>query len=137
MYLVSEQQAVELVMKCNAIKKDTDPAVYARIEELVKQVVNKKMLSNDEINQLYKEINFASLEDFDKLYQNEEENVWAQETALVQNEDEDGTEKQKKGARNHLLLCSRANLRMIEDLRCCIKQIASAEKKLFQSRDRF
>ena len=123
MYHISEQQALELSRRCNAIKNVSDPVVFSQIEALVQQAVSTKQITNDEVNQLYELLNCAVVINYSE--QEEDKDVVQNEWDKPFNSDmnQDNEEAKLRDRRNHLLLCSKANLRTIETIQDCIKLI--------------
>ena len=127
MFSLSEQQTYELWQKCIAIKDISDPVVFAQIEELVQQVITTKQLTDDEVNQLHELSNCAVIVNYSEQ-KNEDvaENEWGEQFKIDTSGDSE--EIKLNNRRNHLLLCNKANLPVIEGMRRCVKQIATPAK---------
>ena len=101
----------------------SDPVVFSQIEALVQQAVSTKQITNDEVNQLYELLNCAVVINYSE--QEEDKDVVQNEWDKPFNSDmnQDNEEAKLRDRRNHLFLCSKANLRTIETMQDCIKLI--------------
>lgn len=131
MYKVSEQQASELKHRLEAIKELTNPALFVQIELLVQQANSSKQLTDADVNLLYELLNRVTMdnEPIEETVQSEWEDVLKKET------EEEYEIIKGNDMRNHMLLCNRANLRVVESMRQCVRLIVLPEKRKALSQD--
>ena len=132
MFMVTEQHALELRKRCEAIKEISDPAIFAQIEALVQQAVTVGQLSDSNINKLYELLYFVVIANYSDL--NDESEIQFKQESKTQEKQID-YEQRIRDIRNHLLLCNRANIRTLDALRNCLKLIANPKKRLSFSQE--
>jgi DNA-binding transcriptional MerR regulator len=117
---ITEQQVSEFLSRCETLREITSPAVFTRIDALVRQIAANNGLSNDEVKELY-----ALLRQSTEIGTIKSEEVAPDWDDAPRKEHVETEHRKERNLQNHLLLCNWSNLRTIEAMRKYIKSITT------------
>ena len=127
MFILSEQQAFELQRRCEALREESDPLIYAEIESIVQSAVSAKQLPDKDINRLYELLSGTIMRD-DKKEDAESEGLNDWDDIPEQKAHNELSEKREKDKIHHLLLHHKASLRTVDAFRRCLWSLERQEK---------
>jgi hypothetical protein len=123
MFPITEQQAEELVQRCETIREYADTAIFAQIESIVQRAAVKGQLPEDDVNILFVLLNRVASDILPKeeiKTEDDGEDVPKKDTA---------DQKQDRAMRNRILFSHNANWQSIAALRRSIKRIARPKQR--------
>lgn len=137
MFIVSEQQALELHRRCKEIEGDSAPLLYVEIESIVNIAATSNQLQEKDVKRLYELLNCVVISNYsaeDNKTSNGDE--W-DGRPYPKSIDEDSEVKGKIDKRNHILLSNKTVTRSIVSFRRCIGLIENQGRIKTRYQDHF
>ena len=137
MIQLSEQQAFELQVRCEAIREQAKLQVFVRIEKIIIQAISAQQITNEDVVLLNNLLNSIA-EKTDNSKHEEQDSTESEWKDIPYKEKKEWQEcKDEKDRHAHVLLSHRETIRNVESFRRCLSLIVLPAKNKLLEQDHF